>query len=170
MLLYILFFLACVIIAVGFLFLYRSLSDIGKIVYSAFLPKGSRTPKPKVKPLPERNLATTVNDTPTPWGWSERKATVKPARPVMTATPAKTPWGWPGNHHAMREHGGINGAHNGSPEHRDHATKPGSIVSPDVGWPYREEKFEFGGKNYKVVRKTTPKPTDLSKTSKPWGW
>ena len=38
-----------------------------------------------------------------------------------------------------------------------------------VGWPYREESFDFTGKDYKVVHKRKMKRTNAG-ASKPWGW
>jgi len=167
MLLYIVLFIACVIIAVGFLFLYRSLGDIGKVVYQAFLPsKNAR----HATPPKQKNLATTVNDTPTPWGWYGKAKAGKAARTQQATPSARTPWGWPGNHRGMHENVGDKGLNGGAINGHESVPKSEHIVNPDVGWPYREEKFKFAGKDYKVVRKATPKPTDLRKTSKPWGW
>jgi len=51
-------------------------------------------------------------------------------------------------------------------------TEPGAAKKPKpvTGWPYREEKFDFAGKSYKVSRKAKLKKTNLGNTSTPWGW
>jgi len=169
MLFYIGLFIACVVVSLGFLFLYRSLAELGRIIYHAFLPTGrdNRTP-----PAEEhaRNVTSTANETPAPWGWYGRTAARKAARKRPATPGPRTPWGWPGSKRAVREHVGVHGIADGFLNRLDKVSKPERIVSPDVGWPYREEKFEFAGKDYKVLRKAAPKPTDLKKTGKPWGW
>jgi len=166
MLFYILLFVTCVIVAVGFLFLYRSLDSIGKSVFQAFLPTAGKK-KVRAKSPRARTLATSVNETPTPWGWAGTSTAGRAARARPTALQPGQPAAWPGNHGGANAHGGGNG---NFADGRDDASKPASIVNPNVGWPYREEKFELEGRNRKAARKTTPKPTDLSKTEKPWGW
>lgn len=150
-------FVASVIAALVILWVYNAVIEAGKVVYRAILPSSKRKATEHLDK--EQRLATTINDTPTPWGW-ESGAT--PAREAHThpALPSKQiPWGWQGNKSKTREHGSSNA------KIRSRETK-----TPSVGWPYREEKLELGGKTYKVSRKVRPKRTNLATTGKPWGW
>jgi len=163
--------MVCVIAALGFLFLYRSLGDIGKIFFSAFLPT---TGKKKVsRPQRVRTLAKSVNDTPTPWGWDSKATKANKATRSRPKAPYNgKPVGRTVNHDTTHVHGEAAGGIGGTLNHQAHDAKPERIVNPDVGWPYREEKVRLADKNDKVARKSAPKPkpTDLSKASKPWGW
>lgn len=165
-------FVACVIIAIVVLYLYNSVVDVGKSIYKAFLPSSRNK---LTAHLEERKVVTTINDTPTPWGWKSHATPENIARTHPAAPNAQTPWGWRGkphqthNQHSAHGTGNTNGA--GVPHsHNGGASSPEATDSPMVGWPYREEKFEFTGKAYKVTRKATPKRTNLRATSKPWGW
>lgn len=166
MLFYIALFVTCIIVAGGFVYLFRALENVGNDVHQVSVQSIRTRERKRPK---ERKLATTVNNTPTPWGWNgaEKSNNVVQLRPA--APNVKAPWGWQGNHQPVKAHG-VHGGVNGSSARRDAAPGHAKIVSPTVGWPYREEKFEFAGKSYKVARRAAPKPTDLSKTSKPWGW
>ncbi len=165
-------FVACVIIAMIVLYLYKALLAVGKMVYTAFLPsaKTNFTPAPE-----EKDLATTINATPTPWGWdrlpkTEHMAQTRPTKITPTNTPTKlAPWGWPGNSHGIREHR-VSGGVIHAIFNRDNTSAALETVSQVVGWPYREEKFEFTGTVFKVLHKETPKQTNLQTTCKPWGW
>jgi len=167
---YIALFIVCVILAVAFVYVFRALEHVSRhdthqVSVQSIRTRHANRPK-------ERRLATTINDTPTPWGWDsatkpDQAAPIHPAAPSVNV---QAPWGWRGNHNGVQANAGGKGGGGSFPNHYDHVAKPSKIVSPTVGWPYREEKFEFAGKSYKVARRMTPKPTDLSKTSKPWGW
>jgi len=143
MLFYIALFIVCVIIAVAFVYVFRALEhvshhDASQVIVQSIRTRHEKRPK-------ERKLATTINDTPTPWGWN-------------------------GKRHMNREHDGGRGDMGSFLNPHDQHANPANIASPTVGWPYRAEKFEFSGKSYKVMRKETPSPADLGKTTKPWGW
>lgn len=167
MLFYIALFIICVIIAAAFVYLFRALENVGNDVHQVSV-QSIRTRERK-RPI-ERKLATTVNNTPTPWGWkgAAKPDNVVPLHPV--APNVKAPWGWQGNHRPIHAHGSHRGVNGSSVNGHGDASSQAKTVSPTVGWPYREEKFELAGKSYKVARRMAPKPTDLSKTSKPWGW
>lgn len=167
MLFYIALFVACVIIAVAFLYVFRALEHVTEDVYQVSVQSIRTRHRNRPK---ERNLAPTVNDTPTPWGWNgaEKPGHLVQAHPA--APNVKAPWGWKGNHQPIHAHGVLKGVNGSSVTRHDNAPGQAKIVSPAIGWPYREEKFEFGGKSYKVARRAAPKPPDLSKTDKPWGW
>jgi hypothetical protein len=167
MLFYVSLFVACVIIAVAFLYVFRALENVTEDVYQVSV-QSIRT-RHKERPR-ERTLATTVNDTPTPWGWNgvEKPDQVTRTRPA--APNVKAPWGWQGNQQPIHTHGVPKSVDGGSRNPHDKPSSQANTVSPTVGWPYREEKFDFAGKRYRVARRSVPKPTDLSKTDKPWGW
>lgn len=61
-------FVACVILAVIIVWLYRALAGVGQAVYQAFLPSSKRDNGP-TSHLDTQRLNTTINDVPTPWGW-----------------------------------------------------------------------------------------------------
>jgi hypothetical protein len=90
---YVALLIACVIIALVILYLYNSLVEVGRTIYRAFLPsaKTNFTTQPQ-----DKNLATTINDTPTPWGWDSQAYSVtrkaKPKRANLKTT--GKPWGW----------------------------------------------------------------------------
>jgi hypothetical protein len=157
---------ASVIVALVILWLYNAIADAGKVVYRAMLPS-SKSNATK-QPLRQR-LATTINDTPTPWGWKSgatpaNEAQTHPARPSKQA-----PWGWPGNDNEIREHGAA-AAYNAHLDGANAQLRSKETEKPNVGWPYREEKLEMAGKTYKVSRKVRPKRANLATTGKPWGW
>ncbi len=156
---------ASVIVALVVLWLGHAIADAGKVLYQSILPSSkSSTTRHLDK---ERRVASSINGTPTPWGWKSgatpaREAHAHPARPSKQA-----PWGWPGNEKEVREHG-TSAAYN---SHLEEAKiQSNETQRPHVGWPYREEKFEMSGKTYKVSRKVRPKRTNLATTGKPWGW
>jgi hypothetical protein len=177
MVFYSILFVASVIVALVVLYLYHMLADVGKTVYKAFLPStkdSSSNHQTKVK------VATSINDTPTPWGWQGKAAQESRKRTSPVASPKNVPWGWKGNNHEIRDRGskppvqtavriGAKGLdallkQSGNGSNSDSASRK------KVGWPYREEKTEFAGKAYTVKRKATPARTNLRTAGKPWGW
>ena len=150
--------IASVILAVIILWLYRAIVGAGKAVYYALLPSSKDN---LTAHIPEQSMGTTVNDTPTPWGWGHAQKSSHVSRAAVAKPEAKAPWGWKGNDHEIRDH------HPGKPQP---TAKAPSKAAEGVGWPYREDKFEFAGKAYKVTRKVKPKKTNLKTSSKPWGW
>ena len=162
-------FVASVIVALVILWLYNSIVEAGKVVYRAFLPSSKTS---TTSHLDNQTVAPTVNDTPTPWGWKvgSKPATLArahPARPVENA-----PWGWPGNPNEIRDHGpGGDGTGLDSYLSKLEARRNDRKAKrAPVGWPHREEMFEFAGKAYKVTRRVAPRKTNLKTASKPWGW
>lgn len=141
---YTLLFVASFMVALVILWLLNTFVETVRVVYCAFLPSSKDSPTSHLK---EPSLATTINDTPTPWGW-------------------------PGNNNEIRDHGpesngtGLDSYTN----NLDAKQKEKKANKPSVGWPYREDRIEFAGKAYKVTRKVTPKKTNLKTTIKPWGW
>lgn len=158
-------FVASLIVALIILWLYHAISDVGKAVYRAILPSSKGNPADHLKS--ETVLRTTINDTPTPWGWGDHTKPSQAARTAKIVPSDSVPWGWPGNNNKIREHGQHYDLNAGQAlAESDDNEKP----KPVTGWPYREEKFDFAGKSYKVSRKARPKKTNLSNTSTPWGW
>jgi hypothetical protein len=90
---YVALLIACVIIALVILYLYNSLVDVGRTIYRAFLPSARTnfTTQPQAK-----NLATTINDTRTPWGWDgQADRVMRKANPKrMNLNTTSKPWGW----------------------------------------------------------------------------
>ena len=166
-------FIASVITALIILFLYNALMDVGKAVYRAILPSSKDNLARHIDDTPYH---ATINDTPTPWGWDGQVAPAKRVKTVPVSPNDNTPWGWKGNDHEIREHGPKSAVRNASSGFGAFLNKAGNegdqkaSEQAAVGWPYREEKFEFAGKAYKVKRKTTLRKTNLETTGKPWGW
>jgi hypothetical protein len=158
-------FIASLIVALVVLWLYHALADVGKAVYRAILPssKGNSTDHL----TSEAYRRTTINDTPTPWGWGEHAKPSQAARTAKIAPSDSAPWGWPGNKNKIRERGQQYDLNGGAALTE---TAPEKKKETGTGWPYREEKFDFAGKSYKVSRKASPKKTNLRNTGTPWGW
>jgi len=158
-------FVASLIVALVVLWLYHAIADVGKAVYRAILPSSKGNPADHLEA--ETVLRTTINDTPTPWGWGDHAKPSQAARTAKIAPSDSVPWGWPGNNNEIREHGQHYDLNAGKA-----LTEPGAAKKPKpvTGWPYREEKFDFAGKSYKVSRKAKLKKTNLGNTSTPWGW
>ena len=166
-------FIASVITAFVVLYLYNALKEVGTAVYRAFLPSSKDNLARHIDDTPYH---ATINDTPTPWGWDEQAAPEKRVKAVPASPNDDTPWGWKGNNHEIRERGSKGAVQNAASGRdaflnkaaSDRAAKASNKAA--VGWPYREEKFEFAGQAYKVTRKATPRRTNLGTTGKPWGW
>ena len=172
-------FVASFIVAMVVLWLYKSLVGIGTALYRAILPSSKSNTTNRIK---ERDLPLTVNDARTPWGWGRHATPATVARtpaalPKEKAT--ETPWGWPGNNHkipAYRVKEGIpirsmSGAQSGALSTADITPpKAAGNRAKKIGWPYREDQFEFAGDTYSVTQKVNPKKTNLKNTAKPWGW
>jgi len=139
---YVSLFIACVLTAIVFLYLYHALMDVGKAVYKVLLPSSKENVTRH-----RRNVRfnSVVSDTPTPWGWN-------------------------GNDHETREHG-RRPATVGSASGLDGFLSKHSSETSSDGWPYRQDKVEFAGKAYKVKRKTASKKSRPAINNKqPWGW
>lgn len=171
-------FVASLIVALVILWLYNALMDVGRVVYRAMLPSSKNNITGHVR---DYVLPSTGNGTPTPWGWQSKAAPAQLAK-TQAATPGESrpateraPWGWPGNNQVTSKHQPAHACPDGS---KTEAAFWGYVAKPDsaekanrkVGWPYREEKFEFAGKSYKTTRRVKVRKTNLSKTEKPWGW
>ena len=151
-------FVASLIAAFIIIWLYRSIADAGKAVYQAMLPSSRHAATSHLESLTVR---TSVNETPTPWGWKSHETPTNLAKTHAALPTEKSPWGWKGNPRGVSEHRPRNG---------QTASQPASRKNQNVGWPYREEKSEIGGKAYKVSRTVRLKKTNLANTNKPWGW
>ena len=166
-------FVACVFTAFIVIYLYNSVSDISTAIFRAILP----SPKTRITAeQKERNVATTVNHPPTPWGWNTNIAP-NSARRKPAASPARqTPWGWPGKDHEAREYGHVKQTK--SAEQSAYSLSfTGSGQDPDsnaeaagAGDPCREEKFDLAGKTYKTTKKTASARANFGESGKPWGW
>jgi len=161
-------FIASVIIAVVILWLGRSLADVGKAVYQAFLPS-SKANRDPTGHLDTQRLTTTINDTPIPWGWKGDSSPSQVARVTPAAPATLEPWGWSGAKQRARNNDSNQGSQNFL---KTSSTAPGKKKKekPLVGWPYREESFEFAGKSCKVVKARKLRKNHLKTIGKPWGW
>lgn len=181
MLFYVALAIACFITATVCLWLFRSMVEVGKSAYRAFLPSG-RSQERQVRLA---NLNSNLAATPAPWGWngssSRRSASVRtPVRKkVHSTSKEKVPWGWKGNQGLGKSNldlisDGLEGSAAvasvksmlGRLDNHGNATASAD-KSSTVGWPYREESFDFGGRNYKVKRQ---KRASSGGDAKPWGW
>ena len=155
-------FVASLIVALVIVWLFNAMKNAGKAVYSAILPSSKNNPASHVK---ERVLLTTVNDTPTPWGWKSSDTPRNMARRHAAQSSERTSWGWKGKGHD------IDGrqAHRNTHDNKIVA-RPAASSMKNVGWPYREEKLSSHGKANTVKRKAPPKRTNLKTANKPWGW
>jgi len=169
-------FVAAFITAAIILWLYRALVGVGKAVYQAMLPSYKTEAHDPTAHVEEERLALTVNDTPTPWGWAKHSTPSRVARTAKIAKSDPVPWGWPGSSKEIRDHEPLlQLATHALTEPTNHAETeskpdPDDNTESAVGWPYREDKFDFAGKAYKVIRKDAPEKTKLSSTGTPWGW
>ena len=165
-------FIASLIVALVIVWLYNSVADVAKQVYKAILPSSKNNYTGQARDVP---LHTTINDTPTPWGWNSHE-TPKTVAKTHAALPSQaTPWGWSGNDREIRGRGASHAIPNGSKTKAGlmgYGSKPKTAEKSNqkTGWPYREEEFEVAGKSYKVTRKVKLKRTNLSTAGKPWGW
>lgn len=181
MLFYVALAIACFIAATVCLWLFRSMMEVGKSAYRAILPSGRN----QDRQVRLANLNSNLADTPAPWGWngsgSRRSAPVQtPVRKTAhRSSKEKVPWGWKGNqglgksNHDLISSGLESSAAVASVksmlgrlDHHGNATDS-TGKSSTVGWPYREESFDFGGRNYKVKRQ---KKASSGGDAKPWGW
>jgi hypothetical protein len=163
-------FVASLIVALIILWLYHAIVDVGKQVYRSILPSAKNSP---VDHLQDVRIHTAINDARTPWGWKSHETPANVAKTHVAKPSEPTPWGWPGNGNKIREHGPASAYPNGSKTESElsgYGEKSESKAKQKVGWPYREDEFEFAGKAYKVTRKRKVKKTNLRKTGKPWGW
>jgi hypothetical protein len=169
---YALLFLASIAAALVILQLYNSIASIGRTVYTAILPSTKDGVSDHLKGVP---LNTTINKTRTPWGWKEHATPSSLAGAHPAEAGKQTPWGWPGNEKEIREHKPANQSSdradlNSYLKYQSAKSQTVAEKKPSVGWPYLEDKLELAGNEYKVTPKTKLKRTNLSTTSKPWGW
>ncbi len=145
MLFYTALFIASLIVALVALWSFNVIADAGRSVFKGRLPS---TKNASTSHLGVQRLATTVNETPTPWGWKSHDTPANMAKTHAAPPSAQSQWGY---------------SNSGS-------VRSVNSEKPAVGWPYREEKSELAGKAYKVSRKTKRPQANLRTASKPWGW
>jgi hypothetical protein len=154
---YVTIFVASVVVALVGRFIYKTISDSSRSVYSSkervAIIASSKDSKGKTadKTVSEQNSRVTPKNL----------AKTHPAMPTEHVD-----WGWQGNAGQVSEpatsHCSLYDA-NSDPE-------PTTRTRPNSGWPRREEKLEAGGRSYKVTRKEPRKHTNLETDAKPWGW
>jgi len=162
-------FIASVVAALVILYLYNAIADAGRAVYRAMLPSSKER---LARQIDVPKYSTSINDTPTPWGWGNHATPEKAAQTHPASSPNGTPWGWKSNNNGMRERAGATQKATGLDAfvRNNGGSSSADATKPVVGWPYREEKVEFAGKAYKVTRSVKPRKTNLRNTSTPWGW
>lgn len=181
MLFYIALAIACVIAATVCLWLFRSMVEVGKTAYRALLPSA----RSEYRQVKLAQLNSNLQETPSPWGWS-RNGDYRTSRTAKwkdfahrpeAESRKKVPWGWPGSEGLKRSNLEL------ISEGLENSAAVASVKSmlsrperqkdeerPVVGWPYREESFEFSGRKYKVRSKDSRKLGRVAKAGKPWGW
>jgi len=155
---YVSLFVASLIVALVVLWFYHLTVDIGRGIFKSLLPGSGKV---RSNPAEEVIMATTINETPTPWGWSGHQSPEGLAKTQPALPTEPTYWGGKGNQDQFREH---------HPHHGGGASHAASNRRQNAGWPYREEKTEFAGKAYKVKRKVAARTPTPKTASKPWGW
>ena len=149
MLFYASLFVFCLVLSAVVLWLYRSLTDVTNTVYRSILPSSKENVRHQER----------VN-------------------PGHSRDPSKTPRGWLGNqgHAAVRANPAVDKWTKKSERVgiakfiRDNSPEPDiSGKKQAVGWPYRVESFEVGGR-YKVAHERRRKKTHLREVPRPWGW
>jgi hypothetical protein len=171
MIFYVSLFLFTVAVSAIALWFYRECFDIGKAAYQAIFPNSRQ----KYVEKKHVSLNAGLTEAATPWGWSSdsnprRARAVKPAAPQPEAA---APWGWPGSKANRSASQRLADNISGVTESAREVVSSRKAKSGDetmVGWPYREEQFEFAGNKYKVSRKRKVKKTNVGGVSKPWGW
>ena len=172
MLFYVSLFLFCIAVSVVGLWFYRSIYDIGQAAYQVIFPRNRK----QYTDEKEVELNPSLSSAVTPWGWSSaggpRRAIPNAPLPKKEVVP--TPWGWSGNG-SKNETATSRLAENVSEAADSLKSMVGAgnntrTNEPMVGWPYREEKFEFAGSEYKVTHKRKVKKYNMGGVSKPWGW
>lgn len=167
---------ACVLI-----WMFRSLKEVGTDLYRAFLPSH----KGNVKVERTVNLRGRLESMPTPWGWHSSNRHVKTMpqirrEPAVSGPPA--PWGWRGHekNSSASKPGRLGNAYADKAYNSqlfERVRNTVGISNPSessknvrVGWPYREESFDFAGSSITYSSKPKTSKTHASKTAKPWGW
>jgi len=161
-------FVASVVIAVVLLWVFQSLSSVGKAVYQAFLPSSKGNTGPTAH-LDSQRLTTTINDVPMPWGWKGGSNPSQVARATAASSGVPASWGWSGEKNAARDLRRKNSSRNAYPATSNAANKEKKEKS-QVGSPYRDESFDFTANTYKVKRAKKLRKTHLKNMGKPWGW
>ncbi|MDX1460882.1 MAG: hypothetical protein R3348_07480 [Xanthomonadales bacterium] len=175
MIFYVALLLVCVAVSFVLVWLYRSLSEVGKAAYRALLP--SRKDNRRREDNLVRHVS--LNATPSPWGWSKGDShhhAIPEVQGRRPQSPGETPWGWPGSTHHVEKRG------TGSREESTARAKE-SVARALTGLVDRErsetstpargipdEQFDFAGRSYKVVRKPSIGKINKGGTKKPWGW
>ena len=168
MLFYSTMFIASLIVAVVILWFYRASTDTSKAIYTTLMPG-------RVDHSPSDHLNDTVaHKTRTyaesPLGMKSHQTARNLAQTHRAKSLDQTPWGWPGHKRPqVREQRTLNARHSSLIDAP--SADPVSIRSQKVGWPYRDDMMETGGKVYKATRKVPPpRKATLKTISKPWGW
>jgi len=171
MLFYASLFLFCVALSAVVVWFYRSLDKVGKTIYRAFLPSSKGNIK-KEPPEP----AATVNGARVPWGWNGTGAErgLAPAEAIPAPVRRTTiPWGWPGNRGKEKPQANRVTKPSKQPAAPEQANLGATVGQrrAKVGWPYREESFEFAGRTYRVNKRAKVKgSTNAGGAKRPWGW
>lgn len=179
MLFYASLFVLCFASACVLLWVFRSLKSVGQAVYRAFLPSH----KGNVRVEQFMRLSDQLASTRTPWGWGSSESRIETkARKGSTqaAVEIPVPWGWRGNRsNKLRSPAStIIGRSRDATLTTDSLkknTEPLGVSGTSdsqvlVGWPYREESFDFAGSSYRYTRNTEARKSETSFVPRPWGW
>lgn len=152
------------------LWVYRVVYDTGKAAYRAIFP----STKEQYKADKQAAIQTSINNTPTPWGWTGGPGPrrVIPVALAASKPPVPAPWGWKGStsNTESASHSLKGNAEEAAASLWEMVDGNAGNEETGVGWPYREEKFEFADRQYKVTSKSRVKRTNMEEISMPWGW
>lgn len=170
MLFYVALAIACIVAATVCLWLYRSMVEVGKTAYRTILPSGGNRRFESRRQKTFVRLNSTVAQTRSPWGWSKHNAPSRSRAGTGGRSGEQVPWGWPGSSGLKRSNLDLIGRGletSAAVDSVRSVTGSGNKDRNKVGWPYREERFEFKGRS----RRTAAREQAVTGgKSKPWGW
>ena len=160
-------FVACILLAVVAVYLYKAMSKVGKSV-SRIKLSNLRAADP-TRHLVAEPVRIAVSDTQSPWGRESRQTPENLAKTNAARPFEQSPWSNLGNgmqfaQHRRRKSPGQWAPYDTGDTESVHKRGQGST------WLHREDRFESNGKSYKVSRKLRPRIAPPKPLSKPSNW
>lgn len=161
-------FVACIIMAIAAVGVYKAVSMASRLVSRTRL-SDSEAPEPTAHLMGEP-MRLAVISTPSPWGRENRQTPENLARTNAARPFEQTPWG-----------GKVNGFHYAPRRRRvDHAghwtpydtddSKTASVREQSSSLIHREDRCDPSGKSYRVSRSLKPRKAPVKPISKPSNW